>query len=166
MKTVFSNAQCAHVWAQQTQSHGRSTSTFFEGDSIFSYGYHYKTAKIHVVNGKRVALVNSHSYSPTTCQHRSHVTRALSGLMPYFYSSNVDNLKAAAKEAKQNAEACLENGFRRMKVTSKSDFKWASERIIEIYENASKVRALVGLTPISAPKKRLTELKAHYAKRL
>ena len=43
MKTVFTNTDTIHTFAQQTQYEGRnSTNTiFFEGNKIYSYGYHY-----------------------------------------------------------------------------------------------------------------------------
>jgi hypothetical protein len=37
MRTVFTNQQCAHVWAQLKQPHGRSASMKFDGARAYSY---------------------------------------------------------------------------------------------------------------------------------
>jgi hypothetical protein len=87
MKTVFSNSQVCHVWANGVQDYGRnsSDSIFFEGDTIYSYGYHYPMAKYYDPqskkfmghNYKKVYLINGNGYSPTTGQHTNHVLRAI-----------------------------------------------------------------------------------------
>ena len=41
MKKVFTNTEIVHVFAQQSQSEGRSGSMFFKDTKIYSYGYHY-----------------------------------------------------------------------------------------------------------------------------
>lgn len=82
MKTVFTNAQLAHVWAQQTQPSGRSGSMSFEGPTLYSY----KTpiAKFYDpgnARSLRVVLATSETYSTTTsCKHMPALWRALSGL--------------------------------------------------------------------------------------
>lgn len=65
MKTVFDNRQCAHVWAQQSQEHGRSASMSFRGPVLYSY----QTPIAAFVQGRgneRVVLFNSRKYSMTT----------------------------------------------------------------------------------------------------
>ena len=46
MQTVFNNSMVAHVWAQQTQAHGRNAGNtfYFEGPTIYSYGEHFPIA--------------------------------------------------------------------------------------------------------------------------
>lgn len=82
MKTVFDNAQCAHVWAQQNQEHGRSNSMRFEGEVIYSY--QTPIARIipnDNVTGGRVVLVTSHKYSVTTSgKHMPAISRAVQHL--------------------------------------------------------------------------------------
>lgn len=48
MKTTFNNAMTAHVWASQSQLHGRSSNgnLYFSGKTLFSYGDHYPLATI------------------------------------------------------------------------------------------------------------------------
>jgi len=72
MRTVFTNDMLVHVFAQQTQTHGRSNSMHFEGDTLYSY----RTPIARIVWSKadpkrRVMLITSESYGVTTAQHKS-----------------------------------------------------------------------------------------------
>jgi hypothetical protein len=82
MKTVFTNSQVAHVWAQQNQATGRSGNGqfYFEGATIFSYGGHFPIARFVEANGSRVVLFTAADYSVTTGRHKSYVRGALHGL--------------------------------------------------------------------------------------
>lgn len=77
MKTVFNNAQTAHVWAQQTQDQGRSTNgnLFFRGKVIYSYGHHFPLAMF--VPEYDIVLVNSDSYSVSTSKHQGYVRQTI-----------------------------------------------------------------------------------------
>lgn len=55
----------------------RHSTVFQDGDSLFSYGYHYRLAK-RLGNG--VFVVNANRYSNTTARHKSGVIR---GIMAY-----------------------------------------------------------------------------------
>jgi len=77
MKKVFSNSQCCHVWAQQKQDEGRGHNIFFEKESIYSYGRHFKMAEFIRPD---VVLVNSRGYSSSTSKHQGYVRGALHGL--------------------------------------------------------------------------------------
>ena len=71
MRTVLRNHnEVAHIWAQQTQQHGRASNMFFHGASIYSYGEHYTLAKFQE-NGS--VLINSESPSVSTSKHASIV---------------------------------------------------------------------------------------------
>lgn len=75
MKHVFSNYQeCAHVWAQQNQDEGRAGNVFFQKDSIYSYGYHFKMARFLDSN---TVLITSKSYSVSTSKHKHAVASAV-----------------------------------------------------------------------------------------
>lgn len=79
MRTVFTNSMLAHVYAQQTQEHGRSNSMHFNGDTLYSY----QTPVARIVKSPRrgkVLLLSRHTYSPTTSQHISAVRCAFAGL--------------------------------------------------------------------------------------
>jgi len=77
MRTVFTNDMLVHVFAQQTQAHGRSNSMHFEGDTLYSY--HTPIARIVWSKAnptQRVMLITSESHSVTTAQHKSRANRA------------------------------------------------------------------------------------------
>lgn len=167
MRTVFSsNDQVAHVWAQQTQASGKSKNIFFSGDSIYSYGYHYKAARIHTVKGKSFALVRSDTYSVSTSGHLASIRAAVDGLMPFFCVTDIDNPKAAAKELEARAIASVGAQLRTVKVTSKDEIKWANERIEEAYGKANELRAILNLKPIYPNDKDLDAVETHLKKRL
>lgn len=74
MKTVFSNREVPHIWAQQTQPTGRGSNIFFEGATIYSYGHHFPIATI---KGNDV-FFTLRSYSNTTAKHISRTQWAVS----------------------------------------------------------------------------------------
>ena len=86
MKKVFqSNSELSKVFANQTQTLGRSNSMFFEHQIIYSYGYHYEIGKIvYTDKGQDIAFINSNGFSNTTAKHTNHVFRGLSD-KKYFY---------------------------------------------------------------------------------
>lgn len=96
MKTVFNNQQCAHVWAQQTQPHGRSGSMHFDGDTLYSYQtpiakfYRVKPDGHTSFDARPVVLITSETYSKTTSgKHMPAVSRALSGNVRTFHVPHV-----------------------------------------------------------------------------
>lgn len=78
-----------HVWAHQLQSDARYGNIFFEGDTIYSYGTHFPMARILTVNGKRVVLFTTRSYSSTTAGHKSEARQAIPHGTPVFYVEDV-----------------------------------------------------------------------------
>lgn len=91
MKTVFSNDQLAHVWAQRSQTYGKSNSMRFDGAVLYSYDA--KIAKFQAGSTGEVcaALVTSRTYSVTTTSHTSRALGAVRGLgIPVFRVPNVD----------------------------------------------------------------------------
>lgn len=91
MKTVFSNSEIPHLWAHQTQSEARNSGNtlFFEGSTIYSYGYHFPIARII----GDVVLMTTQNYSVTTSAHVTEVRRACSHLK-VFNVANVANVRA------------------------------------------------------------------------
>lgn len=77
MKTVFANSEVCHVWAHQRQPHGRNknSSIYFEGPTIYSYGYHFPMATIMPDD---YVLINNNPYSPTTVKHQASVRSSVS----------------------------------------------------------------------------------------
>lgn len=77
MKTVFSShEQVSHVWASQSQSHGRAGNIFFEDDKIYSYGHHFCIARFAPEFGN-VVLFTNRGYSNSTAKHKGIVSRAI-----------------------------------------------------------------------------------------
>jgi hypothetical protein len=88
MKTIFnSNAQVFHLFANKLQDEAKTTTrnVFFDNDSIYSYGYHYKLG-LHL--DKNAMLINNKGYSVTTSKHISDLIQA-SRHKKLFYSQNV-----------------------------------------------------------------------------
>jgi hypothetical protein len=65
----------AHAWAHQTGKNRKGFNVFYEGDTIYSYGYHFPIAR-HA--GDRVVLFTSRDYSVSTSKHKTQVRRAVS----------------------------------------------------------------------------------------
>ena len=78
MKKVFSsNYEVIHTFAQRTHPEGRnsSSSVFFEGDKIYSYGYHYLLGEFLDTN---TILINDKGYGNSTSKHISILMGATS----------------------------------------------------------------------------------------
>lgn len=83
MKTVFDNYDCVHTFAQRTQNNGRTSNNniFFEGDKIYSYGYHYEMGRF--LDDKTI-LINDEGYSVSTGKHISLLIGATSHYKQYY----------------------------------------------------------------------------------
>lgn len=85
MKTVFNNSQCAHIWAQQSQSFGRSDNMEFDGAVIKSYQTPIAAFVPSAATRRggllyRAVLITSDGYSATTKgRHRTAVHSAVRG---------------------------------------------------------------------------------------
>ena len=116
MKKVFSShSECAHVWAQQKQYEGRAHSMFFEKESIYSYGHHFKIAEFIRPN---VVLYNGRSYSSSTSKHQAYVCGALRGL-----NVEVIHVPWVASEGKVAISECCDRMMDRAEEAMKSAIK-------------------------------------------
>jgi hypothetical protein len=89
-RETYSNEGLTHAWASGNVPRGRSSTMFFENGIIYSFGHHYKAAKIYTNRrGEKLVLINSDDYSPTTRKHLSLIRRAVSHL-PSIEVPNVD----------------------------------------------------------------------------
>ena len=87
MKKVFSNtSQTIHVFAQQTQSEGRnsSSSVYFRENKVYSYGSHYLLGEF--INPETI-IINDFGYSATTSKHISELNQATYHKTQFFTSS-------------------------------------------------------------------------------
>lgn len=68
----------AHLWANEKKESARGSNLFFEGRSIYSYGYHFEVGRI-VRNkcGEKAYLLNDKYYSSSTCKHQRCVRSAI-----------------------------------------------------------------------------------------
>jgi hypothetical protein len=67
MKKIFSNhSAVCHKFNEQSQSEGRAGNIFFEGNKIYSYGYHYLLAEFI---SPEIILINNKGYSSSTSKH-------------------------------------------------------------------------------------------------
>jgi hypothetical protein len=91
MKTVFSNYDCVHTFAQRTQDKGRTSNNniFFEGDKIYSYGYHYELGRF--LDDKTI-LINDKGYSNSTAKHISLLIGATSQYKQYYKTKTDINI--------------------------------------------------------------------------
>jgi hypothetical protein len=104
MKTKFTNSELSHVWANQTQSHGKGSNMFFEYGTIYSYGYHFRLGQfITNKEGQRCVFLNDRSYSNTTNKHQSLVRRSIPQDVPFFHVvSFFDDIDASSRAHKEN----------------------------------------------------------------
>ena len=95
MKTVFSNSELFHVFAQRSQNNGRNSAgnLYFRNDyggydygrKLYSYGSHYLLAEfIENKAGELAIMINNAGYSNTTAKHISQVTSATRQYEQFF----------------------------------------------------------------------------------
>jgi len=80
-KEVYSTLESlCHAWSSEKVPRGRSSSSmFFERGVIYSYGHHYKAAKIYTnKKGEKLVLINSDYYSISTEKHLREIKSATS----------------------------------------------------------------------------------------
>lgn len=77
MRKVFSShSEVCHVFASRSQDEGRASNVFFEGDTLYSYGYHFPMATFSE-NGQTVYFTTQ-GYSVSTSKHLGYARSALS----------------------------------------------------------------------------------------
>ena len=85
MRKVFTNTEIVHVFAQQSQSEGRSGSMFFQNTKIYSYGYHYLLGEF--IDPDAI-VINDKGYSNSTSKHISLLYGATSHLRQFFKTTS------------------------------------------------------------------------------
>jgi len=138
-KKLRNNSEVAHYWAHKVQSSGRSSNMFFEGDSIYSYGFHFKMARHHTHKGTDYILYNSARYSSSTNKHQSEVTSAIPYNIEVFIVPNVDDLKD-----KNNLKHYLELIETKLNKASRarSNKEWLLNEAHELYKIAKRYKEL------------------------
>ena len=111
MRTVLKNhSEVSHYWANKIQSQGKACNMFFEGDIIYSYGYHFPIAK-HIKNN--LILFTSKGYSVSTSKHLGITRSAIPSEIEVLtvpevdirnntLTSHIDNIEYFINEIKTN----------------------------------------------------------------
>jgi hypothetical protein len=74
----MNNRAIAHLWANEKKESANGNNFFFEGESIYSYGYHFEAGRIvRNKRGEKAYLINSIHYSSTTSKHQYFVRSAI-----------------------------------------------------------------------------------------
>lgn len=109
----MNNSMVAHLWANEKKESARGSNLFFEGRSIYSYGYHFEVGRI-VRNkcGEKAYLLNDEYYSSSTCKHQRCVRSAIptgSKVFSVGYLSPVDwsLSKRLSRNTRRSEQACL-----------------------------------------------------------
>ena len=111
MKKILKNhSEVSHYWANKIQSQGKACNMFFEGDIIYSYGYHFPIAK-HIKNN--LILFTSKGYSVSTSKHLGITRSAIPSEIEVLtvpevdirnntLTSHIDNIEYFINEIKTN----------------------------------------------------------------
>jgi len=106
MKT---NAEIAHIWANDLNYSGQQSNLFYQGQTIYSYGYHFPIATHIACN---TVLMTTRGYSNSTAKHIRLVLNAISHKNIIWCNnpkgSHAENIDAFLREIK-NESANLVN---------------------------------------------------------
>lgn len=162
MKTVFqSNSELAHVWANQSQSHGKANSMFFNYNTAYSYGFHYMAGELLTLKGEKICILNSMRYSVTTSKHVNELRSAAMGKgykcfsLPFGRSFDKGKICIYLSELIKEAEGLLRKQYNAR--TSTFNFDRAEYLIYQVIELA---RLFNEEQPKPSDFKHYTELKA------
>ena len=154
---TMTNAQVAHLWAQQQRDEGRGSNLFFGGPTIFSYGRHFPIARFlrkprgHVAG---IVLFTTRSYSVTTAKHKSLTRDAI-------HSSIVirvpDVLVRNAREHGENAKTLLKEALEFRAKVLRSRSRWNFQNYTEKIENLKTYLSFPGIIRIPASIRREIE---------
>ena len=111
MKKILKNhSEVSHYWANKIQPQGKACNMFFEGDIIYSYGYHFPMAK-HI--NDNLILFTSKGYSVSTSKHLGITRSAIPSEIEVLtvpevdirnntLTSHIDNIEYFINEIKTN----------------------------------------------------------------
>lgn len=167
IKQVFSSSQeVFHLWASQSQAYARQagsrTRSFFEGDSCYSYGRHYKVGMLVKINGVQCALINRDGYSSTTGKHINEASSAVSH-MPQINVDSSFNWKQGLLGMQDSLIDSLFNNLNRIAFWkgSKAFDRYDKER----FEEFNKLCRIVGMPQLQLfPNKETIKLLDGYIK--
>jgi len=98
---MTSHSDVAHRWAQlepESTECLTGCNMFYDGATIYSYGYHFPIAKhVRDAGGEHVVLFTTDSYSSSTSTHKSHTSGACSHLNVFQVPCVTASTKAVHK---------------------------------------------------------------------
>lgn len=119
---MVNNSELARQFVQGATK-GKGSHMFIDGDTIYSYGYHFPVA----VRTKDGYLFNSSGYSSTTAKHKSYVNRALPSDKTFL--GRTDDLKNLEKNASaEKLRAIDENTKKYISESEVANKKFKSDR--------------------------------------
>lgn len=89
----MNNSMVAHLWANEKKESANGSHFFFEGESIYSYGYHFEAGRIvRNKRGEKAYLLNNEYYSTSTSAHQSYIYGAIpTGSKVFSVGYNMSN---------------------------------------------------------------------------
>lgn len=90
----MNNSMVAHLWANEKKESANGSNFFFEGESIYSYGYHFEAGRIvRNKRGEKAYLLNNEHYSTSTSAHQSYIYGAIpTGSKVFSVGYNMSNI--------------------------------------------------------------------------
>lgn len=127
----YNNQSIMHAFVYQETKEGSASTVFFEGDKIYSHGYHYCMATRYELgkhDKKVVILINEDSYSHTTAKHLHYLKQAISRDIKTFYvpspdGSMLDNCKRLFSYIQAKYESMLNTAHKGKKVRLYGEIK-------------------------------------------
>lgn len=107
---MANHSAVAHAWAHRTGRQTKGFNVFYEGDTIYSYGYHFAIARHYVdAHGNACVLFNRNGYSVSTAKHKRYVASACRHLPTYLVGNPLrdpsrTDWEALVKEAQDWAD--------------------------------------------------------------
>jgi len=87
---MATHMEVTHAWANQTGKSRKGFNMFYEGDTIYSYGYHFPIARIVEGNDRKVVLFTNKNRSVSTSKHKSYTYRAVNHMTIYSVDFMLD----------------------------------------------------------------------------
>jgi hypothetical protein len=128
---MMSNRDVAIAFSKGAKK-GKSNRMFIDGDTIYSYGYHFPLAQRFRKKDVEY-LYNPIEYSMTTTHHQSAVLTALNGKTLYIENCDLKN----AQKQKENNKRKIE--YHRDKLTRARTTKEFHKMKIEFYKKQNEL---------------------------
>lgn len=94
-----------HAWAHQTGKNRKGFNMFYDGPTIYSYGYHFPIARlVTLADGREVVLFTNRKYSVSTSKHVTYTRRAVNHMVVFSVTDpSVDPSRKDVEEMLEKA---------------------------------------------------------------